>query len=73
VAVWAGHWPGAAGAFTWTRGPFFAEGEAVWAKEGNALGRYNMLKSWAQREWLSILQRVLALVVTATLSPLQKP
>lgn len=37
------------------------------------LGRYNKLKRWAQREWLLILQRVLALVVTATLSPLQKP
>lgn len=55
------------------KGSLFAEGEAVWVEEGNALGRYNRLKSWARREWLSILQRVLALVVTATLSPLQKP
>lgn len=55
------------------KGSLFAEGEAVWAEEGNALGRYNRLKSWAQREWLLILQRVLALVVTATQSPLQKP
>lgn len=55
------------------KGSLSAEGEAVWAEEGNALGRYNKLKKRAQREWLLILQRVLALVVTATLSPLQKP
>lgn len=54
------------------KGSLFVEGEAVWAEKGNALGRYNKFKRWAQRERPLILQRVLALVVTATLSPLQK-
>lgn len=63
VAGWAGqagHWAGLLR-------------ERLCGPRREILGRYNKLKRWAQREWLLILKRVLALVVTATLSPLQKP
>lgn len=48
------------------------QGEAVWAEEGNASGRYKQTREGPAENGLLILQRALALV-TVTLSPLQKP